>query len=79
VYTHGGGRVMYSAASMLGRAVVAAHETGLRVISVRLHARTPRQVQPDVRPGRRVIQEFLKQGQRFQDTAIYGDSSGGGD
>ena len=34
VYTHGGAHVMYSAASSLGRAVVFAHETGLRVISV---------------------------------------------
>src|SRR5215831_19568063 len=31
VYTHGGAHVMYSAASMLGRAVIAAHTTGLRV------------------------------------------------
>src|SRR5262245_39901477 len=34
VYTHGGAHVMYSAASMLGRAVVFAHATGLRVLSV---------------------------------------------
>lgn len=34
VYTHGGAHTMYSASSMLGRAAVAAHETGLRVISV---------------------------------------------
>src|SRR5512139_558674 len=34
VYTHGGAHVMYSAASTLGRAVIAAHETGLRVISI---------------------------------------------
>src|SRR5262245_58829366 len=34
VYTHGGAHVMYSAASMLGRAVVFAHDTGLRVLSV---------------------------------------------
>src|SRR5437870_3727588 len=34
VYTHGGAHVMSSAASTLGRAVIAAHETGLRVISV---------------------------------------------
>src|SRR5512136_2506651 len=34
VYTHGGAHVMYSAASSLGRAVVFADATGLRVISV---------------------------------------------
>ena len=34
VYTHGGAHVMYSATSTLGRAAIAAHETGLRVISV---------------------------------------------
>ena len=31
VYTHGGAHVMYSAASTLGRAVVAAHSTGAEV------------------------------------------------
>src|SRR5262249_38259108 len=34
VYTHGGAHVMYSAVSTLGRAVIFAHETGLRVLSV---------------------------------------------
>jgi len=34
VYTHGGAHVMYSAASSLGRAVVFAHATGLRVLSI---------------------------------------------
>ena len=34
IYTHGGAHVMYSAASTLGRAVIAAHETGFRVISI---------------------------------------------
>lgn len=78
VYTHGGAHVMYSAASMLGRAAVAAHETGLRVISVDYalapHARYNQMSDQVVA----AIQALLKQGQRLADTAIYGDSSGGG-
>src|SRR5262245_1913757 len=34
VYTHGGAHVMFSARSTLGRAVVLAHATGVRLISV---------------------------------------------
>jgi acetyl esterase/lipase len=78
VYTHGGAHVMYSAASTLGRAVIAAHETGLRVISVDYtlapHAKY-NQMSDEVVAA---IQALLKQGQRLEDTAIYGDSSGGG-
>jgi epsilon-lactone hydrolase len=78
VYTHGGAHVMYSAASMLGRAVVAAHSTGLRVISIDYtlapHAKY-NQMSDEVVAA---IQALLKQGQRPEDLAIYGDSSGGG-
>ena len=78
VYTHGGAHVMYSALSMLGRTVVAAHTTGLRVISVDYtlapHARFERITNQVVD----VIQGLVAQGQRLQHTAIYGDSSGGG-
>jgi acetyl esterase/lipase len=78
VYTHGGAHVMYSAASTLGRAVVAGCETGLRVISVDYtlapHARYNKMSDQVVA----VIQALLKQGQRLEDMAIYGDSSGGG-
>jgi acetyl esterase/lipase len=78
VYTHGGAHVMYSAASTLGRAVVAAHATGLRVISVDYtlapHAKYNQMSDQVVA----AIQALLKQGQRLADTAIYGDSSGGG-
>lgn len=78
VYTHGGAHVMYSAASMLGRAVIAAETTGLRVISVDYtlapHAKYNRMSDQVVA----AIQALLKQGQRLADTAIYGDSSGGG-
>jgi acetyl esterase/lipase len=78
VYTHGGAHVMYSAASMLGRAVVAAHETGLRVISVDYtlapHAKY-NQMSDEVVAA---IQALLKSGCRLADLAIYGDSSGGG-
>ena len=78
VYTHGGAHVMYSATSMLGRAVVTAHETGLRVISVDYtlapHARY-NQMSDEVVGA---IQALLAEGQRLEDTAIFGDSSGGG-
>ncbi len=78
VYTHGGAHVMYSARSTLGRAVIAAHETGLRVISVDYtlapHAKY-NQMSDEVVS---VIQALRQQGQRLEDMAIYGDSSGGG-
>ena len=77
VYTHGGAHVMYSARSMLGRAVVAANSTGLRVISVDYtlapHAKY-NQMSDEVATA---IQALLKDGQRLEDLAIYGDSSGG--
>ena len=69
---------MYSAASMLGRAVVAANETGLRVLSIDYtlapHAKY-NQMSDEVVAA---IEALLKQGQRLEDTAIFGDSSGGG-
>ena len=78
VYTHGDAYVMYSAASMLGRSAVAAQETGLRVISIDYtlapHARYNQISDQAVA----AIQALLKQGQRLEDTAIYGDSAGGG-
>ena len=78
VYTHGGAHVMYSAASTLGRAVVAAHSTGLRVISVDYtlapHAKYDRMTDEVVA----AIEVLVKQGQSLADMAIYGDSSGGG-
>jgi acetyl esterase/lipase len=78
VYTHGGAHTMYSAASMLGRAVVAAHSTGLRVISVDYT------LAPHVKYNQMsdqvvaAIQALVARGHRLEDTAIYGDSSGGG-
>jgi epsilon-lactone hydrolase len=78
VYTHGGAHVMYSAASMLGRAVVAASETGLRVLSI--DYTLPAQAKYNQMSDEVVaaVQALLGQGQRLEDTAIYGDSSGGG-
>ncbi|MFO1037262.1 MAG: alpha/beta hydrolase [Geminicoccaceae bacterium] len=78
VYTHGGAHVMYSAESSLGRAVVAAHSTGLRVLSLDYtlapHSKFDRMSDQVVG----AIRALLAQGQRLADTAIYGDSSGGG-
>lgn len=78
VYTHGGAHVMYSARSMLGRAVTAAHSTGLRVISIDYtlapHAKFNAMSDQTVA----AFEGLLKTGQRLADTAIYGDSSGGG-
>src|SRR5262249_41771560 len=78
VYTHGGAHVMYSAASMLGRAVVFAHATGLRVISVdyTLAPLAKYNQMSDEVVG--AFSALMKGGQRLADTAIYGDSSGGG-
>jgi len=78
VYTHGGAHTMYSARSMLGRAVIAATSTGLRVISVDYtlapHAKY-NQMSDEVVAA---IQALLSEGQHLEDLAIYGDSSGGG-
>ena len=78
VYTHGGAHVMYSAASMLGRAVIAAHTTGLRVISVDYTLAPHVKYNPMSDQVVASIHALVKQGQRLADTAIYGDSSGGG-
>jgi len=78
VYTHGGAHVMYSAASMLGRAVVFAHDTGLRVISVDYTVAPVAKYNHMSDEVITAISTLLKDGQRLADTAIYGDSSGGG-
>ena len=78
VYTHGGAHVMNSAASMLGRAVVFAHETGLRVLSVDYTLAPLAKYNQMSDEVIRAIGALLKKGQRLADTAIYGDSSGGG-
>ncbi len=78
VYTHGGAHVMYSATSMLGRAVVAAHETGLRVISVDYTLAPHAQYNQMSDEVVAVIQALIAEGQCLEDMAIFGDSSGGG-
>ena len=78
VYTHGGAHVMYSAASTLGRAVIFAHETGLRVLSVDYTVAPLANYNHMSDEVIRLISALLKDGQRLADTAIYGDSSGGG-
>jgi monoterpene epsilon-lactone hydrolase len=78
VYTHGGAYVMYSAASMLGRSAVAAHESGLRVISIDYTLAPQARYNQITDQAVAAIQALLKQGQRLEDTAIYGDSAGGG-
>ena len=78
VYTHGGAHVMYSARSMLGRAAVAAHETGLRVVSID-YTLAP-QCKYDRMSDEVVaaITALIEQGTPLERIAIYGDSSGGG-
>jgi epsilon-lactone hydrolase len=78
VYTHGGAHVMYSAASMLGRAVVAANETSLRVLSIDYTLAPYAKCNQMSDQVVRALAALLKQGQRLEDTAIFGDSSGGG-
>jgi len=74
VYTHGGAHVMYSAASMLGRAALAAQETGLRIVSID-YTLSP-QVRFDAMSDQTVaaIRGLLAGGQKLSDTAIFGDS-----
>jgi len=78
VYTHGGAHVMYSAASSLGRAVIFAHETGLRVISVDYTVAPLAKYNQMSDEVIAVISALTKSGQHLQGTVIYGDSSGGG-
>lgn len=78
VYNHGGAHVMYSAASMLGRAVVAASETGLRVLSIDYTLAPQAKYNQMSDQVVAAIQALLGQGQRLENTAIYGNSSGGG-
>lgn len=78
VYTHGGAHVMYSAASTLGRAVVFAHATGLRVLSIDYTVAPSAKYQQMSDEVISAISAVLKEGQRLADTVIYGDSSGGG-
>lgn len=78
LYTHGGAHTMYSAKSMLGRAVIASVETGIRLLSVDYtlapFAKFDRMSDEVVA----VIEALLAEGTRLEDLAIYGDSSGGG-
>ena len=78
VYTHGGAHVMYSAASSLGRAVVFADTTGLRVISVDYTLAPLARYEQMSDEVIAVFGALTKSGQRLEDTIIYGDSSGGG-
>lgn len=78
IYVHGGAHVMYSAESTLGRAALAAHTTGLRVLSIDYtlapHARYEQMSDQVVS----VIQALLERGQKLNELGVYGDSSGGG-
>ena len=78
VYTHGGAHVMFSAASMLARAVVFANETGLCVISVDYTVAPLTKYNQMSDEVITAISALTKSGQRLQDTVIFGDSSGGG-
>src|SRR5262249_52885760 len=72
--THGGAHVMYSAASTLGRAVIFACETGLRVISVDYTVAPMAKYQQMSDRVIVALSALLQEGQRLQDVAIYGDS-----
>lgn len=58
--------------------MIAAHETGLRLISVDYMLAPHAQYDQMSDQVVAVIQALLSQGQRIEDMAIYGDSSGGG-
>jgi epsilon-lactone hydrolase len=78
VYTHGGAHVMYSAASTLGRAVMAAHDTQLPVISIDYTVAPLANCEQITDQLVRAVEGLMASGQPLADTAIYGDSSGGG-
>lgn len=78
VYTHGGAHVMYSAASTLGRAVVFAHATDVRVLSIDYTVAPLAKYNQMSDEVIRAISALLKDGQRLAHTVIYGDSSGAG-
>jgi acetyl esterase/lipase len=69
---------MYSATSTLGRAVIFTHATGLRVLSVDYTVAPLAKYNQMSDEVITVVSAILKDGQRLEDTAIYGDSSGGG-
>lgn len=78
VYTHGGAHTMYSARSMLGRALLAADNSKIRVVSIDYtlapHAKFDKMTDQTVT----AFAALLEQGAKLERTAIYGDSSGGG-
>lgn len=78
VYVHGGAHVMYSAASSLGRAVTAAHDTQLRLISLDYTLAPLAHYDAITDEVARAIAAIVASGQPLADIAIYGDSSGGG-
>lgn len=78
VYTHGGAHVMHSAWSTLGRAVLFAHTTGLRVISIDYTVAPLATYERITDEVVRAIAALVKKRQRLADTVLYGESSGGG-
>jgi monoterpene epsilon-lactone hydrolase len=78
VYTHGGGHVMYSAESTLGRAATFADDTGHRVISVDYTVAPEAKFNQITEQVVTVYRALLKEDHRFEDILSYGDSSGGG-
>lgn len=78
VYTHGGAHVMYSAESSLGRAVVFAHTTGLRVFSIDYTVAPIAKYNQMSDEVVGVVRELVRGGQSLKKLVVYGDSSGGG-
>jgi acetyl esterase/lipase len=78
VHLHGGAYALYSARSRLLSSVPAAHATGLRVISVD-YTVAPSGKWPKVTDEvLAVFAGLRKEGRRWKDIAVYGESAGGG-
>ena len=78
VFTHGGAYTLYSASSSLFSSVPVAHDTGLRVISVDYTLAPVARYEQTTDEVMAVFQALLEEGYELKDTAIYGDSAGGG-
>lgn len=78
VFAHGGAHVMHSASSTLGRAVLFAHATGLRVLSIDYTVAPLATYDRITDEMVRAIGAIVKRGPRLSDTVVYGEESGGG-
>jgi acetyl esterase/lipase len=78
VYLHGGAYTFYSARSSLNISLPVADATGLRTISVDYTLAPQAKWEQTTDQVGAVLQALVSEGHRWQDLAVWGDSSGGG-